>query len=768
MPRFLSLLALFSIIGSQLLASELPEGWQVKSPRDEIRPEFAFENHGGPTQKGSFVIRHDDREGLDGWFQKSFEVKGGNFVKFHAMRKLHNVKVPRRSALVRVLWQNDEGKMVSADVPKEQAADLGHVPSAEPEHPVDGATDANGWTTVDGFYQVPKMATRAVVELHLQWAPGGSVEWSDVELSQSDPPKNRTVKLAAVHYKPSGKSARENCEEFAPLIARAANEKADLVVLGETVPSVGVLDKSLSFETAESIPGPTTNYFGELAKKHNLHIVLSLYERDKHLVFNTAVLIGPEGQLIGKYRKVCLPHGEVERGIAPGNDYPVFDTRFGKVGLMVCYDGFFPEVARELSNRGAEVIAWPVWGCNPQLAKARACENHVYVVSSTFMQPKDGWMISAVFDTTGKPVAHADQWGDIAIAEVNLNRPYIGPWNLGDFRTMIQRHRPVQSDEVVKELPTYVGKQEVSLPAISEPMMFDTPEADAILSKLQVFPSDNPWNQDVSNWPLHPNSKRIVASIGAEKVFRCNTDMGFVLVPPNQPRVDVQIGAYAEESDKGPYPVPENLPIEGWPVNYLRDESRKTQTLSDVQADKLKIGGDRHAIVVDPVNRMLYEFGEVYRRKDGWHAIQASIFDLKTNTLRPDGWTSTDAAGLPIFPAIVRYDELQRGVIHHAMRVTVTKTRRAYVAPATHFASRLTDENLPRMGERFRLRKDFNVASFSPEVQTILNGLKTYGMLVADNGIDWAISIAPDPRIPELHEELRKIKGSDFEVVVSP
>jgi predicted amidohydrolase len=140
---------------------------------------------------------------------------------------------------------------------------------------------------------------------------------------------------------------------------------------------------------------------------------------------------------------VCLPPGEAEKGVAPGSDYPVFSTRFGNVGLMVCYDGFFPEVARELSNRGAEVIAWPVWGCNPLLARARACENHVYLVSSTFMEPKSGWMISAIFDQTGKALAQADAWGTVAVAEVDLSQPYIGPYNLGDFRSMLPRHRPV-------------------------------------------------------------------------------------------------------------------------------------------------------------------------------------------------------------------------------------------------------------------------------------------------------------------------------------
>lgn len=423
--------------------NSFPDGWTATSPRDEIRPEFSFEPHGGPKKSGSFVIRHDAREGLDGWMQKSFAVTGSEFVRFQAARKLTDVAVPRQSALVRVLWQNDAGKMVSADVPDEQAKELGHVPTAEPEHPVDGTTDVNGWTKVSGVYRVPAKATRAVIELHLQWAPLGRAEWSDIELAKTTPPPTRKVRLATIHHKPSGTSPRENCEEFASLIAEAAKQKADLVVLGETVPTASANVKSQKIhEMAEPIPGPSTDYFGEHAKKNDLHIVLSLYERDRHLVYNSAVLLGPDGKLIGKYRKVCLPHGEVEKGIAPGHDYPVFDTKFGKVGMMVCYDGFFPEVARELSNRGAEVIAWPVWGCNPLLAKARACENHVYIISSTFTEPSRGWMLSAVFDQTGKPIAQAEQWSTVVVAEVDLSRPYIGPYNLGDFRSMIERHRP--------------------------------------------------------------------------------------------------------------------------------------------------------------------------------------------------------------------------------------------------------------------------------------------------------------------------------------
>src|SRR5262249_20709523 len=158
------------------------------------------------------------------------------------------------------------------------------------------------------------------------------------------------------------------------------------------------------------------------------------------------------------------------------------------------------------------------------------------------------------------------------------------------------------------------------------------------------------------------------------------------------------------------------------------------------------------------------EFYQGRRTDDGWQAACAAIFDLKTNKLRPAGWTSADAAGLPIFPAVIRFDECERGLVAHAMRFTVKRTRKAYVYPATHYASRLTDEALPRMGEGFGLRQDLDVKGFSPHAQAILKGLKKYGMFVADNGGDWRLSVARDRRLKGL-EELHKLRGSDFEVV---
>ena len=256
----------------------------------------------------------------------------------------------------------------------------------------------------------------------------------------------------------------------------------------------------------------------------------------------------------------------------------------------------------------------------------------------------------------------------------------------------------------------------------------------------------------------------MVAAIGADKPLEYNLDMGFVIVPADQKKVAVKILDYANESDPGPFPMPDEAPIENWPL--ARNENLKAlpqpgQTLQQFQREAQ---GDRHVLVVDPVNAKLHEFYGTKRTDDGWQALQASSWDLRTGALRKERWTSADAAGLPVFPAVVRYDECARGLVGHAMRFTVRRTRRAFVLPATHWASSSQDAAHPRMGERFRLRRDFDVTGFPPHVQAILKGLKTYGMFVADNGSDWWMSIAPDRRLEGL-ETLHRVKGSDFEVV---
>ncbi len=294
------------------------------------------------------------------------------------------------------------------------------------------------------------------------------------------------------------------------------------------------------------------------------------------------------------------------------------------------------------------------------------------------------------------------------------------------------------------------------MPEITHPVMFNTPEADRIMEALQVFPPDNPWNEDISKRPVHPNSKGILGTTNPNHWLWFNLDMGYIIVPPNQKRVPVDLSkGYAGESDKGPYPIPDNAPIEGWPLSG--------GSLEAIQRSKQ--GGDRHCLVVDAWNGMLYEFFVMRKTDTGWEAMQESTFDLKSNKMRPNGWTSADAAGLPIFPAAIRFEECERGLVEHAMRVTFRRTRREFVYPATHYASSRTDPNLPRMGERFRLRADFDTSGFSKHPRAILEGMKKYGVFNADNGMDWLISICPDSRLKNL-AELKKVCGKDFEVIV--
>jgi hypothetical protein len=284
----------------------------------------------------------------------------------------------------------------------------------------------------------------------------------------------------------------------------------------------------------------------------------------------------------------------------------------------------------------------------------------------------------------------------------------------------------------------------------------------ANLNGAVAFPSDNAWNRNVSAAPRDPNSDALIASIGLDRGIHPDFGAGtyngqpmgipYVVVGANQAKVPIVWTAYGNESEPGPYPVPSNAPVEGGASST----------------------GDRHVLVIDRDNSRLYELYRAFKRSDGgWQADSGAVFHLDSNTVRPGGqpgWTSADAAGLPIFPGLVRYEEAARGPggIGHALRFTIQRSRKAFVPPATHSASSSTDLNLPPMGMRVRLKANYVIpATFSAETKSILTAMKTYGMLVADNGSDWYVSGAPDDRWnnDRLVSELAQVKGGSFEVV---
>ena len=274
----------------------------------------------------------------------------------------------------------------------------------------------------------------------------------------------------------------------------------------------------------------------------------------------------------------------------------------------------------------------------------------------------------------------------------------------------------------------------------------------ASLVPRRLFPADNPWNQAIDAAPVDPRSAEIINFIGLDKGlhpdFGADRNGGpfgipYIVVSGKQPKVPVTFD-YDDESDPGPYPIPPNPPIEGG-------------SSSD---------GDRHILIVDADRWILYELFAAYPSGNRWRAGSGAIWDLNQNSTRPPGWTSADAAGLPILPGLVRWDEVELGEIPHAIRFTVRRTRRAYLAPASHWASSDTASNLPPMGMRVRLKASFDISGYPPRAQVVLRALKRYGMIVADNGSDWYLSGVADARWNDDEiNTLKSVRGRDFEVV---
>lgn len=394
-------------------ATSAPDGWRSYAVRPEIAPRFWVEQ---PGDRLGLAGRGDDA--VDGRWLRRVPVTAGKVYAFRAEYRARNVATPERSVLARVLWFDAADKQLGT----------AEYPLTSPH------ARADGWTVQTGTYQSPARAAQAQLELHLRWAAGGEVVWRNAGLRETEPPAPRKVRLAAINHRPrGGKSPGDNLAQFLPLIAEAARQKADVVCLPEGVTVAGTPKQYA--DVAEPVPGPSTRLLGEAARKHRLYVAAGIYERDGRAVYNTSVLLDREGNLAGKYRKVCLPREEIDGGLTPGKDYPVFDTDFGRVGMMICWDVHFPEVARGLAARGAEVILMPIWGGNETLARARAIENQLYLVASGYD------FRTAIYDKAGQPLATADRDPAVIVTEVDLNERLLWPW-LGDWRARIWREGP--------------------------------------------------------------------------------------------------------------------------------------------------------------------------------------------------------------------------------------------------------------------------------------------------------------------------------------
>lgn len=294
-----------------------------------------------------------------------------------------------------------------------------------------------------------------------------------------------------------------------------------------------------------------------------------------------------------------------------------------------------------------------------------------------------------------------------------------------------------------------VNADTVNAPAsVSQVAVRLTPPPGPFVGGCRVFPTDSQWNVDITNAPRHPRSAQIIASIQANGSDFLHPDFGsdptygipYTVVPPSQPLVPITYDAYGDESDPGPFPVPLDAPVEA--------------------------GSDRHVLVVRQGSCDLFELFVGRRSGGGWVAASGARFDLTSNALRPLGWTSADAAGLPILPGLVRYDEVAAGRIDHAIRVTFSRTQRGFVLPATHFASSVTDPDAPAMGTRLRLAPSFDISGFTGQARVVARALQQYGLIVADNGSNWFFQGSTDPRWDDASlNQLKAIPGTAFDVV---
>ena len=409
-----SVVALMNHFEKVVQSDGLPVGWRTAAPRPEAAPVFSVDAKSG--REGGAALRIETRSNPSAfgyWQTKITNVVGGRTYRFSAWYRAVGVPFERRCVSARLEWLDADGKGVRP-----------------PDYPLDNLQQGR-WTRVEYVTTVPEAARQLDLRLGFGFVPRAKVWWDEIKLLEEPGTPRRLVRAATIFYKPSGsKSAAENVEKFCAVVEQAAVHKPDIICLPEGITVVGTGKKH--HEVSESVPGPTCERLGALARKLNAYIVAGIYEREKDVVYNTAVLIGRRGELVGKYRKTHLPREEWGTGLMYGDEYPVFTTDFGKVGIMICWDLQFPEAARALAAQGAEIILLPIWGGNETLWRARAIENCVYVVSSSYD------MKSGVVDPVGQVLAEATAQQPVVCVELDLEKQYHQRW-LGDMKTRTWR-----------------------------------------------------------------------------------------------------------------------------------------------------------------------------------------------------------------------------------------------------------------------------------------------------------------------------------------
>jgi predicted amidohydrolase len=390
-------------------ANGTPAGWSVWSARAEIAPKTFIDTSHYRTAPGSLAISGNSNPAeYGGWEYLVPEIAPGQWYRLVAYYRTAGIQDEAFQVVARLDWRTADGKT-----------------AGRPDYPY--AVTAEGeWTRLTLDVPAPEKAAAVKIELYLANAPQAVLWWDDISLEEIPNPGPRQVTVATVKFHPHDThSPEENVRQFLEVVDNKVPEKTDVILLpeGMTVAGTGKGDADVS----ESVPGPTTEQLGKLARRKHAYIVAGIYEREAPAVYNTAVLIDREGRLIGKYRKVYLPREEVEAGLTPGNDFPVFRTDFGKVGIMICWDVEYADPARALALKGAEMILMPIWDGDATLTKARAIENHVFLVSSTYGDS------SLILDPNGEAQASASQNGTVAIARIDLNRRYDDAW-LGNMR----------------------------------------------------------------------------------------------------------------------------------------------------------------------------------------------------------------------------------------------------------------------------------------------------------------------------------------------